>query len=359
MDIFETLKTLNACFGPSGCEADIRSKIAELAEPFADEIGTDVMGNLIAVRYAGSPGRKPANTGCTERCSTDSTAPGFRPDSPRLMFAAHMDSLGLIVTYIEENGLLRFGAVGLVDPAALKSTPVRFANGTIGVVNCDEGTEKPGFDDMFIDIGATSRKEAEKLVQKGDMAIYDGPTRALAGDLVVSPYLDNRAGIAAQLLAMEMLKKPVYNCYFVFSVQEEVGRRGAKPATFGVDPQYAVVCDATLTDDAPKSKHTGTAIPGKGAAIKVLDKSFICHPEMVKALKAVADKKRIPRQTDVLQEGGTDGAEMRKNAGGVRTGGVSIPVRYVHSPQEVCCIKDIEAAAKLMAAFAETKPSFY
>lgn len=332
MDILKTLKELNACFGPSGCEADIRGKIEELAKPFADEMKTDVMGNLIAVKHAASG------------------------NAPRLMFAAHMDSLGLIVTYIEESGLLRFGAVGLVDPAALKSTPVRFANGTVGVVGCDEGAEKPGFDDMFIDIGATSRKEAEKLVQKGDMAIYDGPTRTLAGDLVVSPYLDNRAGVAAQLLTMEMLKKPAYECWFVFTAQEEVGRRGAKPAAFGIDPQFAIVCDATLTDDAPKSKHTGTSIPGKGAAIKVMDKSFICHPEMVEALKAVADKKKIPWQADVLQEGGTDGAEMRKTAGGVRTGGVSIPVRYVHTPGEVCCIKDIEAAAKLMAAFAEAKP---
>ena len=346
MDTLKTLKELNACFGPSGCEADIRNKIAQLAEPFADEVYTDVMGNLVAVRYAKAPSGN-SNSELTINL----------PDAPRLMFAAHMDSLGLIVTYIEESGLLRFGAVGLVEPTDLKAIPVRFDNGTVGTVYCDTGVEKPSIDDLYIDIGAASRKETEKLVRKGDMAVFDTPTRALAGDFVVSPYLDNRSGVVAQLLALEMLKKPAYNCSFVFTVQEEVGRRGAKPAAFSVDPQYAIVCDATLTDDAPRSKHVGTSVPGKGAAIKVMDKSFICHPEMVEALKRVADRKKISRQIDVLQEGGTDGAEMRKNAGGVRTGGVSIPVRYVHSPQEVCSIKDIEAAAKLMAAFAETKPN--
>ncbi|MBR6236779.1 MAG: M20/M25/M40 family metallo-hydrolase [Firmicutes bacterium] len=351
MQILNTIKELNACFGPSGCEEEIRNKIAELAKPFADEMYTDVVGNLIVVKKAaGSKG------GAKDVKANNLDA--AKAGAPRLMFAAHMDSLGLIVTYIEENGLLRFGAVGLVEPTDLKAIPVRFANGTVGTVYSDTGADKPGIDDLFIDIGASSRKEAGKLVQKGDMAVFDTPARALTGDLIVSPYLDNRAGVVAQLLALAAVKKPAYDCCFVFTTQEEVGHRGAKPAAFGVDPQYAIVCDATRTDDQPKAKHLGTSITGKGAAIKVMDKSVICHPEMVTALKAIADKKKIARQTDVLQEGGTDGTEMRKTAGGVWTGGVSIPVRYVHSPQEVCCTADIEAAAKLMAAFAEAKPGF-
>ncbi|MCR5009637.1 MAG: M20/M25/M40 family metallo-hydrolase [Clostridia bacterium] len=358
MQILDTIKELNACFGPSGCEEEIRNKIAELAKPFADEMYTDVMGNLIVVKKAaGKRGAAKADNFNEAKAGAEMPA-AAKAGTPRLMFAAHMDSLGLIVTYIEENGLLRFGVVGLVEPTDLKAIPVRFANGTVGTVYSDTGADKPGIDDLFIDIGASSRKEAEKLVQKGDMAVFDTPARALAGDLIVSPYLDNRAGAAAQLLALAAVKKPAYDCCFVFTTQEEVGRRGAKPAAFGVDPQYAVVCDATRTDDQPKSRHQGTTIPGKGAAIKVMDKSVICHPEMVAALKAIADEKKIAWQTDVLQEGGTDGTEMRKTAGGVWTGGVSIPVRYVHSPQEVCCTADIEAAARLMAAFAETKPGF-
>ena len=341
MDIIETLKTLCSCYGPSGCEAEIREKISELAAPHADRIYTDVMGNLIAVK---SPAEK-----------IFSNAPAA---FPMLMFAAHMDSVGLMVTYIEESGLLRFGAVGLVDIAALKAAPVRFKNGTLGTVGCDADAKEPSADSMFIDIGAKSRKDAEKYVRCGDMAVYDTAVRALGEDRVAGPYLDNRVGVAAQLLAMELLKAPKYECFFVFTVQEEVGHRGAKPAVFGIDPQYAVVCDTTYSDDTPGSNHMGTAVLGGGAAVKVMDKSVICHPEMVSALKAIADKKRIPAQTDIIQEGGTDGSEMRKNASGVWTGGVSIATRYIHSPQEVCSISDIEAAGNLMAAFAEARPAF-
>ena len=337
MDAFKILKQLNCCYGPSGCESEIREKIAEIAEPYADEICTDTMGNLIVRKKAA------------------------KADAPRLMFAAHMDSLGLIVTYIEDCGLLRFGVVGGVVAQNIVATPVRFANGTVGTIGQDEDSTKPEIDKMFIDIGAATRQEAEALVKPGDVAIYDTPTRMLgmaADQRIVSPYVDNRAGCVAQLVALEKLKKPVYDCYFVFTVQEEVGRRGAKPAAFGIDPQYGIVCDCTLTDDIPWTKHTGTSKVGGGASVKVMDKSVICHPEMVTALKAVAAKKKIACQTDVLKWGGTDGSEIRHNASGVYTGGVSVPCRYVHTPQEVCSEVDIQAAGALMAAFAETNPQF-
>lgn len=344
MDVFATLKELNSCYGPSGCEAQIREKIAALAAPYADEIRTDTMGNLIVLKKAA-------------KRSTTTELSDYTP-APRLMFAAHIDSLGLIVTFIEDSGLLRFGAVGGVVAQNIVATPVRFANGTAGTIGMDEDSVRPEIDKMFIDIGASSRSEAEKLVKRGDVAIYDTPCRKLTGDRIVSPYVDNRAGCVAQLIALEKLSKPVYDCCFVFTVQEEVGRRGAKPAAFGIDPQYGIVCDCTLTDDLPWTKHTGTSKVGGGASVKVMDKSVICHPEMVAALKAIAAKKKIACQTDVLKWGGTDGSEIRKNAAGVFTGGVSVPCRYVHTPQEVCSASDIEAAGKLMAAFAETKPQF-
>ena len=330
MNIFKTLKELNSRFAPSGCEAQIREKLTELARPYADEIRTDVMGNLIV--------RK-------------------RADGPRLMFAAHMDSIGLIVTFIEDSGLLRFGVVGDVVAQNIVATPVRFENGTAGTIGMDEDSAKPEIDKMFIDIGAGSRKEAEKLVKRGDMAIYDTPIRPLTGG-IASPYIDNRAGCIAQLIALKLLKKPVFDCYFVFTTQEEVGMRGAKPAAFGIDPQYAIVCDGTLTDDIPWTSHIGTSKIGLGASIKVMDKSVICHPEMVEALRAVAAKKKIKVQTDVLKQGGTDGSEMRKSTSGVYTGGVSVPMRYVHTPQELSRVSDIEDCGKLMAAFAETRPEF-
>ena len=341
MDVLKTLKELNSCFGPSGCEKEIREKIAELAKPYADEISTDVMGNLIVLKRSA------------------------KKDAPRLMFAAHMDSLGLIVTYIEDCGLLRFGVVGGVVAQNIVATPVRFANGTAGTIGMDEDSVRPEIDKMFIDIGASTREEAERCVQRGDLAIYDTPVRALGASgkaakdgWIVSPYVDNRACCVAQLIALEKLKKPAFDCYFVFTVQEEVGRRGAKPAAFAIDPQYGVVCDCTLTDDLPWTKHTGTSKVGGGASVKVMDKSVICHPEMIAALKEVAAKKKIACQTDVLKWGGTDGSEIRHNASGVFTGGVSVPCRYVHTPQEVCSAADVQAAGALLAAFAETAPRF-
>ena len=166
MNVFKTLKELNSCFGPSGCEDEVREKIAGIAAPFADEIRTDTMGNLIVVKKASNS--KASDTATENQCA-----------SPRLMFAAHMDSLGMIVTYIEDSGLLRFGVVGYVLAENVVACPVRFANGTAGTVGMDEDSTKPEIDKMFIDIGASSRKEAEKLVKCGDIAIYDTPCRML------------------------------------------------------------------------------------------------------------------------------------------------------------------------------------
>jgi len=150
-------------------------------------------------------------------------------------------------------------------------------------------------------------------------------------------------------------KKVYYDTYFVFTVQEELGLRGAKPAAFGIEPEYAIVADTTLVDDLPNSNHLGTCVLGGGACVKVMDKSVICNPEMVDKLMALAKKKKIKAQLDVLRAGGTDAGEMRKSGRGAYTGGVSVATRYVHSPGEVCQISDIEDAGALMAAFVSTK----
>ena len=331
MEALEILKKLNTSFGPSGNEGEVAKKIRAMVRPYADDIKTDTMGNLIC---------------------------HVKGKGPKLMIAAHMDSIGLIVTHIEKNGMLRFGAVGGVHAADILSMPVRFKDGLTGVVNQNDDAKKPEIDSMFIDIGATTKAEAEKMVTLGDMAVWDTPVKALGKDYVASPYIDNRAGCAAAMLAMELLGNPKarkkalsYDTYFVFTVQEEVGLRGAKPASFGIDPEYGIVVDTTLVDDIPKSNHTGTSVLGGGAAIKVMDKSVICHPEMVEALSAKAKSKKIKYQLDVLKAGGTDAGEMRKNACGVWTGGVSVATRYIHSPQEVCSISDINSCAKLLAEF--------
>lgn len=326
MDILTTLQALNACHGPAGDERSVAETIRTIAAQYSDEHWFDLMGNLIVHK---------------------------RGDGSKVLFAAHMDSIGMIVTHIEEDGYLRFGKMGGLDLSALLHTPVRFANGTRGLVGADESADrkKLAVEDLFIDIGAKSREEAERLVRIGDTAVFDTPAFA-AGDRIVSPYMDNRISCVVLLSVLESLKNSANDLYFVFTTQEEVGLRGAKTAAYAIAPDYALAIDVTLSDDVPGAKHHGSSVLGKGAAIKVMDGSVICHPSMVKSLTDLAQKNDIPHQSDVIRSGGTDAGTIHVSRAGVYTGGVSIPCRYIHSPTEMVQISDVDACIKLIAAFA-------
>lgn len=329
MDTFELLKRLNAAHGPSGDEGEIRKLIEELAKPYADEMTTDTMGNLI-VRKKGS--------------------------GPKLMFSAHMDSIGFVVTHITKEGFLRCGRLGGVNQKEAVNTVVRFKNGTRGVFVREEKAEfgKLKLDECFIDIGARDKEDAEKLVQVGDTAVYDSPMFC-NNSKVVSPYLDNRIACVILLRALEQIKACANDCAFVFSVQEEVGLRGAKTASYALDPDYGIAVDVTDVDDVPGSEQYGTTQLGKGAAVKVMDSSVICHPKMVEALQEVAKANGIAVQRDILRAGGTDAGVMSINRGGVVTGGISIPCRYIHTPCEMADLTDVDACVALVVAMAQTK----
>ena len=157
------------------------------------------------------------------------------------------------------------------------------------------------------------------------------------------------------LLAMERLEATDNDLYFVFTAQEEVGIRGAKTAAYGVDPDYGVAVDVTDSDDIPEPDHLCSVQAGKGAAIKVMDRSVICHPAVVKKLEELAAEKGIPAQREVLKAGGTDAGAIHQSRAGVYTGGISIPTRYLHTPLEMADLDDVEACARLAAAFAEAK----
>ena len=332
MDILKTLDKMNAAFGPSGCEEEVAKVIAELAKPYCDEITTDVMGNLIC--HKKGPGKK-------------------------IMFAAHMDSIGMMVTHIEKEGQLRVGKIGWIPEKEVVGTPVRFANGVKGVVYCDEmddeGKVKP--EDLYIDIGAKSVEEAMTHVRPGDMCVYDTRSAMAMNNCIISCYTDNRSGCCVLLMAMEKLakKKPANDLYFVFTTQEEVGLRGGKTAAFGIAPDYGIAVDVTGADDVPKSKHNCSSSTSKGTAIKVKDSSVICSPAVNKILVELAEKKKIPYQMDVLTGGGTDAGVMNVTMDGVLTSGISIPCKFCHCPQETVSADDMEACAKLCAAFAEYK----
>lgn len=329
MDILNTLQTLNACHGPAGDESGLAETISKLAAPYADELWSDAMGNLIVHK---------------------------RGNGPKVMFAAHMDSIGMIVTHIEEEGYLRFGKVGGLNLHSLLYTPVRFANGVRGLISADAGTDpkKLSVEDMFIDIGAHNREEAESMVRIGDTAVFDTPAFA-AGDRVVSPYMDNRISCVILLAALERLESTENDLYFVFTTQEEVGLRGAKTAAYAIAPDYGVAIDVTLSDDTPGAKHNGSSVFGKGAAVKVMDSSIICHPQVVSKMTELAKEKNIAFQNDVIRGGGTDAGVIHVSRTGVYTGGISIPCRYIHSPTEMVQTSDVEACIELTVAFACAK----
>lgn len=329
MELFDLIQTLNAAHGPSGDEGQIRDVIARLAAPHADEVTTDVMGNLI-VRKAGK--------------------------GPKVMFAAHMDSIGLIVTHIEKDGFLRVGRLGGVSPKEAVFTPVRFKNGVCGTFVKEEKAEfgKLKLDECYVDIGAKSEEEARELVQVGDTAVYDTPA-ALCGAMVRSPYLDNRISCAILLQALAGLTDCPNDLYFVFTVQEEVGTRGSKTAAWAIDPDYGVAVDVTDVDDTPGTERGGTVQLGRGAAVKIMDSSVICHPAVVEKLEEIAGAEEIPVQRDILRAGGTDAGSIHITRSGVRTGGISVPCRYVHAPTEMVHLGDAEACVRLVQAFARAR----
>ena len=329
MELFALLEQLNAAHGPAGDEGGIREVIEGLARPHADEITTDAMGNLI-VRKKG---------------------PG-----PKVMFAAHMDSIGFIVTHIEKDGFLRVGRLGGISPSEAVYTPVRFKNGVQGVFVPEEkaDSEKLKLDECYLDIGARDEAEAKSMVQVGDTAVYNTPLYRNCSK-VVSPYMDNRIACAVLLLALEQVNQPANDLYFVFTVQEEVGLRGAKTAAWSVDPDYGVAVDVTDVDDTPGSGKNGTAKLGKGAAIKVMDSSIICHPEMVERLMTLSAEQEIPVQKDILRGGGTDAGAIHTTRLGVVTGGISVPCRYIHTPVEMVDLNDARACVRLVTALAQAE----
>lgn len=329
MELLELLEKLNAAFGPAGQEDGIAAVIEALAGPYADEVTRDTLGNLICHKRGGGP---------------------------RVMFAAHMDSIGLMVTHVEESGLLRVGKLGGVRPASILHAPVRFRNGVRGTVACNADAQ-PGtlkLDELYIDIGASTEAEARAKVDVGDPAVYDTPVRDL-GDKVLSPCLDDRIGCAVLLLALERLRGTDNDLYFVFTVQEELGTRGAGPAAYAIAPDYALAVDVMLDDSQPGSTHISSLRQGAGAGIKVMDHSMISHPAVVERLKTLAAERGIPFQMDVSSRGGTDAGAIHKSRGGVCSGGLSIPCRYTHTPGELIAKKDALACVELLTAFAESE----
>ncbi len=326
IDIYETFVKLQAAARPSGFERPCAQLIAQLAAPYCDETRIDVMGNVIC--HKKGPGK-------------------------RVMTAAHMDTIGLMITHIDEKGFLRFNTLGGFAPYRLATARMKLENGCRGVVFLEDkaadkklGEIKIG--DLYLDVGARSREEAERMVSIGDVAVYEGEPLKL-GDRIASPYCDDLIACAAQLSAMSQMEQSENDLYFVFTVQEETGLRGARTAAYGVDPEYGFCMDVTRTGDTAGETVKMEVKLGGGPAIKIKDTSLLCNPQAVQHLRRAAEEAGLAYQDEVLTAGGTDSAAMQQTRAGVLAGCVSIPCRYIHSQHEMISLKDAEDCARLLA----------
>jgi len=259
-----------------------------------------------------------------------------------------MDEIGVMVTHVDENGFVRFITVGGVRPHTCLGNRVLFMNGARGVIGSEklDAPEKVAtFDQLFIDVGATSRETCP--VKVGDVAGFDRPFIELGSSRLVAKSMDDRICAAVMIEALRQLQHTPHELYFVFSVQEEVGLRGATTAAFGVDPELGLAVDVTGVGDTPKGIKMEVSL-GKGPANKVRDSSFIADPRIVRWMVTAAERLEIPYQLEVLEAGGTDGHAMQLTRAGVPTGCLSIPTRYIHTPSEMVDYQDVQQAVRLL-----------
>lgn len=316
----ETLLKLLSIPGPSGYEGACADFIEEELRPYVDEIRRDVMGNLICVKKGAGK---------------------------RVMLAAHMDEIGFIVTAIEERGFLRVTNLGGINPKVAVASHIEMKSGAQGVLFQEAGGAENA---LFIDVGATSRQEAEQKAQIGDWAVVRGVVTDM-GNRIAGPYMDDRTGCAVLMETIKRLKDNKSEVVAVFTTQEEVGLRGAGTAGYALDPDMAIALDVTIAQDFPRANEKNAYVVsalGKGPAIKIMDPGLIAHPAVVEALENAAQKAGVDYQREVLTGGTTDAGAIHKTRAGVPSGVISIPCRYVHAPCEMCDLGDMEGAVRIL-----------
>ncbi len=333
----ELISTLCSLDGASSAEEAVRKFIREQAEPFAQSIRTDVMGNLIVFKQ------------------------GAKPAPNKLMLAAHMDEVGLMVRSITEDGYIKFVTLGGIDRRVLLGKRVFVGTerypGIIGIkafhlATEDERKKTPKLSDLYIDMGCESAEDAKALVSAGDIIVFDGSPRPFGNECLRAKALDDRVGCAVML---SLLKKPLpLDCTFVFTVQEEVGTRGAFGAAFSVKPEIALVLEGTTAADLPDMEgQKKVCIPGCGPVIPFMDGATIYDRALFELLRELAEKHQIPWQTKHYIAGGTDAGAIQRSRAGVRVAGISAAVRYLHTSEGVVSRSDCEAMERLSYLFLE------
>lgn len=324
----DLIRMLVEAYGPSGFEDGIREIIRPLVEPHVDEVRVDAMGNLIAFKRAA----------------------GGQANPHKVMIAAHMDEIGVMVSHITEKGFLRFTNIGGVFSHTLMGGRVRFEDGTLGVIGSDRIDDRSAIHPLskhFIDVGATSREDCP--VRVGQAANFERPFEA-RGRHLTAKSMDDRIGCVVAIEALRHLPADIaHDLYFVFSVQEEVGTRGAEVAANGIMPDVSIALDVTLTGDVPEARPMDVSL-GSGPAIKVKDSGMISHPGLVRLMRRRAEEAGITYQMEVLDGGSTDARAMQLAGPGSVAGCISIPCRYVHSPSETVDAEDVAGAVALLVA---------
>ncbi|MFA5221835.1 MAG: M42 family metallopeptidase [Methanoregula sp.] len=341
----ELLKKLSNAHGVSGSEGSVLSLIKKELKGSVDEIREDGMGNLIAVK---------------------------RGNKFKVMLAAHMDEIGLMVKYIDEKGFLRFVALGgWYGPTLYNQRVVLHGSKgpCMGVIGgkpphmMDEEERKKGVkvDEMFIDVGAQNKGDVEELgIDIGTPVTIDREFATLANNRVTGKAFDNRAGVAMLIKTLKAVETP-FTIYGVFTVQEEVGLKGARTSAYALDPDCAIATDVTIPGDHPGIEMKDAAVEmGKGPVITIVDASgrgLIANRAVVKWLGKAAEEHSIPVQVEVGSGGTTDATAIHLTKAGIPSTTLSIPARYIHSPVEVLDVRDIEAGVNLLVAALKTKPA--
>lgn len=331
--MYSTLKKLCLLDGTSGREDAVREYI--ISQLGDNEYRVDALGNLIV------------------------SVRGKQRAKNRVMLCAHMDEVGVIVTYVTTDGYIKFTNVGGIRVSALAGKSVRFENGTYGVIGlvpvhllpAGEKDVMPAPDSLYIDIGTDSREKTLNYVQPGDTAVFSAEYTE-TGDKILSKAIDDRAGCAVML---DMIKTGVeYDTVFCFNVQEEVGLRGAVTSTYSVAPDYAVVLESTTASDLAGVKdEKRVCVLGDGAAVGFMDNATVYDKNLYKAAFETAAEYGIKIQTKTAVAGGNDAGSVHKSRGGVKTLTVNVPCRYIHSPSCMCDKNDLYAVRQLAEKLAE------
>ena len=335
--MLDTVKTLCYLSGVSGAESEVRDYILERAMPVADEIVTDAMGNLLVFKK------------------------GKKSPPRRVMLCAHMDEVGLIVTGHTEEGYLRFDFVGGVDRRVVIGKRAFLGKdrvpGVIGIkayhlVDKEEEKRVPKTDSLYVDIGAKNKDTAREVVALGDFGVFEDSVLEFGDGFLKAKAIDDRFGCAVMLSLLE--KELPCDTWFAFTVQEEVGCRGAHGAAFRLAPEIALVLEGTTAADLPGvDEDKQICRLGAGPVIPFMDGRTIYDQELRQLLIRLADGAGIPWQTKQRIAGGTDGSVIQRSRAGVRTAALSVAVRNIHSPASVASISDMEGVEKLAEKFLE------